>query len=158
MWYWSCTLTDLKNSPATSSIFCSERPPVEARLMFGSVMPLPVASIIELRGSLLRFSLVIFPAVRVIDRIVLGISGLVGGMMYSISVLPAPLRFLARLIPVTYSLEGMRAALLAGAGWRQLWPSLGVLLLFAAILIPLSFLVFAWALRRTKVTGTLTHI
>jgi hypothetical protein len=29
---------------------------------------------------------------------------------------------------------------------------------FAAILIPLSFLVFAWALRRTKVTGTLTHI
>ena len=126
--------------------------------MFGSVMPLPVASIIELRGSLLRFSLVIFPAVRVIDRIVLGISGLVGGMMYSISVLPAPLRFLARLIPVTYSLEGMRAALLAGAGWRQLWPSLGALLLFAAILIPLSFLVFAWALRRTKVTGTLTHI
>jgi ABC-2 type transport system permease protein len=90
--------------------------------------------------------------------LVLGISGLVGGMMYPISVLPGPLRFLARLIPVTYSLEGMRAALLVGAGWRQLWPALAALLLFAAILIPLSFLVFAWALRRTKVTGTLTHI
>jgi ABC-2 type transport system permease protein len=96
--------------------------------------------------------------VRVIDRIVLGISGLVGGMMYSISVLPGPLRFLARLIPVTYSLEGMRAALLAGAGWRELWPSIADLLLSAATLIPLSFLVFAWALRRRKVTGTLTHI
>jgi hypothetical protein len=52
----------------------------------------------------------------------------------------------------------MRAALLAGAGWNQLWPSIVALLIFAAILIPLSFAVFAWALRRTKITGTLTHI
>jgi hypothetical protein len=37
-------------------------------------------------------------------------------------------------------------------------PSIGALLLFAVILIPLSFLVFAWALRRTRITGTLTHI
>jgi ABC-2 type transport system permease protein len=78
--------------------------------------------------------------------------------MYPISVLPGPLRFLTRLIPLTYSLEGMRTALLGGARWRELWPSLAALLLFAVILIPLSFLVFAWALRRTKITGTLTHI
>ena len=90
--------------------------------------------------------------------IVLGLSGLLGGMMYPVSVLPAPLQMLARLIPVTYSLEGMRGALLAGAGWRELFPSIGALLLFAVILIPLSFAVFAWALRRTKITGTLTHI
>jgi len=90
--------------------------------------------------------------------IVLGVSGLVGGMMYPVAVLPAPLRILARLIPVTYSLEGMRAALLSGAGWRELWPSFVALLVFAAVLIPVSFAVFAWALRRTKVTGTLTHI
>jgi ABC-2 type transport system permease protein len=101
---------------------------------------------------------VIFPAVRVTDRIGVGFSGLVGGTMYPISALPGPLRFLARLIPVTYSLEGMRAALLGGAGWRELWPSIAALLLFAAILLPLSFLMFASALRRTKVAGTLTHI
>jgi len=88
----------------------------------------------------------------------LGISGLVGGMMYPVAVLPAPLQVVARLIPVTYSLEGMRAALLAGAPWRELLPSIGALLIFAAVLIPLSFAVFAWALRRTKITGTLTHI
>jgi len=120
--------------------------------------PLLVASIIGLRRSLVRLSLVIFHAMRITDRIVLEISGLVGGMMYPVSVLPGPLRLLARLIPVTCSLEGMRAALLAGAGWRELWPSIVALLLFAVILIPLSFVVFAWALRRTKVTGTLTHI
>jgi ABC-2 type transport system permease protein len=90
--------------------------------------------------------------------VVLGVSGLVGGMMYPVSVLPRPLQLLARLIPVTYSLEGMRAALLGGAGIRQLWPSLGALLVFAAILLPASFGVFSWALRRTKITGTLTHI
>ena len=90
--------------------------------------------------------------------LVLGISGLVGGMMYPVSVLPHGLRILARLIPVTYSLEGMRAALLAGAGWGKLWPSIAALLMFAALLIPCSFAVFAWALRRTRVTGTLTHI
>jgi ABC-2 type transport system permease protein len=90
--------------------------------------------------------------------IVLGVSGLVGGMMYPITVLPQPLQILSRLVPVTYSLEGMRAALLHGAGWGDLWPSIVALLLFAAILLPFSFLVFAWALRRTKITGTLTHI
>ncbi|HYA89614.1 MAG TPA: ABC transporter permease [archaeon] len=90
--------------------------------------------------------------------VVLGVSGLVGGMMYPITVLPGPLQWLARLIPVTYSLEGMRAALLAGAGWSELWTSVGALLVFAAILLPLSFAVFAWALHRTKITGTLTHI
>lgn len=89
---------------------------------------------------------------------VLGVSGLVGGMMYPVSVLPHGLQLLARLIPVTYSLEGMRAALLGGAGWGQLWPSIAALLIFSAVLIPLSFAVFAWALKRTRVTGTLTHI
>jgi ABC-2 type transport system permease protein len=79
-------------------------------------------------------------------------------MMYPVSVLPGPLQLLARLIPVTYSLEGMRAALLAGAGWNRLWPSIAALLLFAVVLIPSSFIVFAWSLRRTKITGTLTHI
>lgn len=90
--------------------------------------------------------------------IVLGVSGLVAGMMYPVSVLPTSLQMLARFIPVTYSLQGMRAALLTGAGWSQLWPSIVALLVFAAILIPLSFAVFGWALRRTKITGTLTHI
>lgn len=90
--------------------------------------------------------------------IVLGVSGLAGGMMYPVRILPHPLQILARLIPVTYSLEGMRAALLSAAGWGELWHPLAALLIFAAILLPLSFAVFAWALRRTKITGTLTHL
>lgn len=90
--------------------------------------------------------------------VLLGLSALVGGMMYPVTVLPPALQRIARLIPVTYSLEGMRAALLNGASWAGLWPSLAALLIFAVILLPLSFAVFSWALRRTKITGTLTHI
>jgi len=92
---------------------------------------------------------------RVTDQIVLGISGLLGGMTYPSACCPVCCDS-SRLTSVTCSLEGMRAA-----GWcrmRELWPSIAVLLLFAAILIPLSFLVFGWAPRGTRVTGTLTHI
>jgi ABC-2 type transport system permease protein len=87
----------------------------------------------------------------------LGVAGLVSGVMYPVEVLPPFLQLVARLFPVTYSLEGMRAALLSGASAAELWPSLWVLLLFAIILLPLSLGVFSWALRRTKITGTLTH-
>jgi ABC-2 type transport system permease protein len=88
---------------------------------------------------------------------ILGLFSVVGGMMYPISVLPAWLQRVARLIPVTYSLEGMRAAILGHASTRELLPSVGGLLLFAGFLLPFSFLIFSWAVRRTKVTGTLTH-
>jgi ABC-2 type transport system permease protein len=90
--------------------------------------------------------------------LIVGASGLLGGIMYPVSVLPVPLQWLARLVPVTYSLEGMRQALLSGAGMVQLWPSVRALLLFSVILLPLSGAVFAWALRQTKITGTLTHL
>jgi hypothetical protein len=51
----------------------------------------------------------------------------------------------------------MRAAILGHAPIRELLPSIGGLLLFAAVLLPASFAIFSWALRRTKITGTLTH-
>jgi hypothetical protein len=37
------------------------------------------------------------------------------------------------------------------------WPSLRALFVFAAVLPPASLVVFSRALRRTKITGTLTH-
>jgi len=90
--------------------------------------------------------------------LIVGASSLLGGIMYPVSVLPVPMQWIARLIPVTYSLAGMRQALLEGASFGQLWPSVRALLIFAAILLPFSSLIFSWALRRTKITGTLTHM
>ena len=87
----------------------------------------------------------------------LGVSSVAGGMLFPVSILPDWLQLVARLNPVSYALEAMRASLLGGAGIAALWRPLAVLLLFAAVLLPLSMSVFAWSLRRTKITGTLTH-
>jgi len=88
---------------------------------------------------------------------VLGISSVAGGMLFPVSILPTWLQLLARLNPVTYALDGMRIALLGNADFAALLYPLGVLLLFSVFLLPISVLTFAWALRRTKMNGTLTH-
>jgi ABC-2 type transport system permease protein len=87
----------------------------------------------------------------------LGVSSVVGGMLFPVNILPDWLQVVARFNPVTYALEAMRAALLGGASIASLWRPVAVLLLSALILLPISMGVFAWALRRTKITGTLTH-
>jgi ABC-2 type transport system permease protein len=89
--------------------------------------------------------------------LLVGVASVVSGIMYPVSVLPAALQWAGRLVPVTYSLEGMRAALLGHASIGELWPEIRALLAFALVLLPLSFAAFAWSLRRTKITGTLTH-
>jgi len=123
-------------------------------------------AVLVLAASVLAFSglgilsasyLLVFKRGNPVNWAVLGLSTVVGGMLYPISVLPVWLQYVARLTPVTYSLEGMRAAILGHASLRELLPSIGALLLFAAVLLPVSFAIFSWALRRTKITGTLTH-
>jgi len=89
--------------------------------------------------------------------VLMAVSGILGGLMYPVSILPHWLQILARLLPITYSLEGLRAALLDGSSFAALWPTIIKLMLFAAVLLPISFYVFAWALRRTKINGTLSH-
>jgi ABC-2 type transport system permease protein len=78
-------------------------------------------------------------------------------MLFPVSILPDWLQFIAKLNPITYALDGMRGALLDGASVTAIARSLLVLLLFGAILLPASMVAFSWALRRTKITGTLTH-
>jgi ABC-2 type transport system permease protein len=125
-----------------------------------------IGAILVLAASVLAFSglgilsasyLLIFKRGNPVNWAILGLSTVVGGMMYPVSVLPGWLQYLARFIPVTYSLEGMRAAILSHASTRELLPSIAALLLFAFLLLPISFVIFSWALRRTKITGTLTH-
>jgi ABC-2 type transport system permease protein len=125
-----------------------------------------LGAILILGASILAFAglgilsasyLLVFKRGNPVNWAILGVSSVVGGMMYPVSVLPRWMQFFARLTPVTYSLQGMRAAILGHATLHELLPSLAGLLAFAAVLLPISFLIFSWAVRRTKVTGTLTH-
>jgi ABC-2 type transport system permease protein len=87
----------------------------------------------------------------------LGISSITGGTLFPVSILPDWLQFIARLNPVTYALDGMRTALLGNTGFSALFYPLVVLIGFAVVLLPASMFIFSWALRRTKMNGTLTH-
>jgi ABC-2 type transport system permease protein len=88
---------------------------------------------------------------------IIGLSGVVGGMLFPVTILPQWLQIVARLNPVTYALDAMRGALLDGDSIVTIARPLLILLLFALVLLPLSMLTFRWALRRTKTTGTLSH-
>jgi ABC-2 type transport system permease protein len=108
-------------------------------------------------GVLSASYMLVFKRGNPVKWALLGVSGLVSGVMYPVSVLPRPLQWIGRLVPVTYSLEGIRAAILGHASMAELWPVIRDLLAFAVVLLPVSLAAFSWALRRTKITGTLTH-
>src|SRR5258706_281877 len=88
---------------------------------------------------------------------ILGVSSVAGGMLFPVSILPSWLQVVAHLNPVTYAMDAMRGALLNGSDILSLGRPLLLLLAFGAVLVPSSVLIFSWSLRRTKVTGTLTH-
>ena len=86
-----------------------------------------------------------------------GLSGLLGGMVFPVAILPSWLRWASSLLPVTYSLDGMRRSLLASAGFADVLPDIAVLAAFNAVLLPLCGLAFRAAVRKAKKDGTLTH-
>jgi ABC-2 type transport system permease protein len=81
---------------------------------------------------------------------------LVSGVYYPISVLPSWLQPLSQISPAYYMLEGMRAALLEGAGVGELLPvAILPLLLTGLIMIPVGLYAFMRAERYAKATGKL---
>ena len=83
------------------------------------------------------------------------VAGLLSGVYFPVEVLPAGVQWLALLLPSTHALVGLRLALLRGAAWADLLPSIGALALFDLLLLPCSMLVVRWAVRRALVRGTL---
>ncbi len=80
---------------------------------------------------------------------------MVSGVYYPIEVLPGWLRFFSHFSPMTYTLHGMRAALLEGAGVRELWRDALPLAATAVVLVPLGLRTFAWAEAYCKRHGKL---
>jgi ABC-2 type transport system permease protein len=80
---------------------------------------------------------------------------LISGVYFPVSVLPEWMQPLARLSPATYVLEGMRAALLDGAGTGSLVGHLGRLVFIGVIAIPVGLAVFRQAEKYAKRTGKL---
>jgi ABC-2 type transport system permease protein len=80
---------------------------------------------------------------------------LVSGVYYSVDVLPEWLQPITRVVPTTYMLRGIRAALIDGHGISQEAGNLLILAAFGVVLVPASLLAFAVAEQWAKKTGRL---
>ena len=80
---------------------------------------------------------------------------LVSGVYYPVKVLPEWMQTMAQFSPVTYALEGSRAALLGGAGLPQLWDSLWPLLIMGVVFVPMGLFVFNLGESYAKRAGKL---
>lgn len=85
------------------------------------------------------------------------VSELLGGVFFPTSLLPGSLRTISRFIPMTYSLDGLRLALLKGASVSDVMPYAWTLAAFTAILMPAGVLAFRKALDSARREGSLGH-
>jgi ABC-type lipoprotein export system ATPase subunit/ABC-type polysaccharide/polyol phosphate export permease len=80
------------------------------------------------------------------------IFALLGGVYFPVEEFPEPLRFLSDLLPFTWCLDALRAALLEARVEAGL---IGLLVGCVIVFLPASLFVFALAVRRARRTGTL---
>jgi ABC-2 type transport system permease protein len=80
---------------------------------------------------------------------------LVSGVYYPVKVLPDWMQTIAQYSPVTYALEGSRAALQDGVGLSQLWGSIWPLLIMGVVFVPVGLFVFHLGESYAKRTGKL---
>jgi len=78
------------------------------------------------------------------------------GAMFPVESLPRPLILVARAIPLSYAVGGMRQALLQGQPMLSMAPTLSALLVFSAVLLPLALWGLSCSLRRARQSGTLS--
>ena len=82
---------------------------------------------------------------------------LLAGVYFPVTLLPLWLKIPAYLMPLSYSLEALRLAVMRGESIRDLAGYAGILLLFNAALIPAGIAGFRRALTHVKRAGTLGH-
>jgi ABC-2 type transport system permease protein len=90
-----------------------------------------------------------------VSYIVSSVLLLVSGVYYEVDVLPGWMQAIATVSPVTYALQGARAALLDGAGAAELWGSIWPLLIMGVVFVPLGLFVFHLGESYAKRTGKL---
>src|ERR671926_728598 len=74
----------------------------------------------------------------------------VSGVYYPVEVMPGWMQWLATVSPATYALEGIRAAVLDGAGVADVWGDLWPLMVMGVVAIPLGLAVFRAGERYAK--------
>ena len=76
-------------------------------------------------------------------------------MYYPIEVLPGWMQKVATVSPVTYVLQGVRAAIIDGASFGELLRFVWPLLIIGTVLVPIGVYIFGVCERYAKRTGRL---
>jgi ABC-2 type transport system permease protein len=84
-----------------------------------------------------------------------GVLLVVSGVYYPVDVLPGWMQALATISPATYALDGIRNAILDGAGIGSMWDEIWPLLIIGAVAVPLGLEVFRLGERHAKRHGKL---
>jgi ABC-2 type transport system permease protein len=92
-----------------------------------------------------------------VTTLLTGLSALLSGVLYPVSVLPEPLQKVAQLLPLTHVIELLRQGLLADASPSMVVRPLRLLLALSLVLSIAGAVAFARALRRARIDGSLTH-
>jgi ABC-2 type transport system permease protein len=119
-------------------------------------VPLIIAAFSGL-GLLAAATTMLVRRLNPVAMVIGSLSFFLSGVMYPVTVLPAWLRAVGSLLPLTHALAVLRGALLVGSGLGELRSSLLALLVFAGLLAPVGAAMFAFALRRARIDGSLSH-
>jgi ABC-2 type transport system permease protein len=84
-------------------------------------------------------------------------SELLGGVYFPTTILPEWMKSISKWIPMSHSLESLRATLLAGAGFDVVGHHLIFLAVFTVIVWAVGIFAFRIALRQTQQDGSLGH-
>jgi ABC-2 type transport system permease protein len=79
----------------------------------------------------------------------------VSGVYYPVEVLPTWMEWLSVISPATYALDGIRDAILGGAGLTTMWDEIWPLLIIGAVSIPIGLATFRTGERYAKRHGKL---
>lgn len=108
-------------------------------------------------GMLSASFIMVFKEGNPIDFLFGTSSYFLGGVFFPVEVLPKPFRFAAQFIPITHAVTALRELLLARAALGDVFPTVLNLVLFIAVLAPISISCFHFAVRRAKINGSLVQ-
>jgi len=84
-----------------------------------------------------------------------GLSALLGGVFFPVTVLPGWLQQIAEWNPLTHAIRGLQMGIYQGAAVADLAHEVGMLGFFCVVLAPLAVFSWLWGLRHARVEGSL---
>ncbi len=108
-------------------------------------------------GILSASFIMVFKRGNPVGWVINSLEGLIGGVYFPITIMPAWLQFMAKFFPITHAIRAIELAVYSGYTINQLAKEIGFLLLFSFLLLPLSFASFRYALKKARQQGSLVQ-